>query len=368
MWTTSPGDEVDDEHVQGLYAWIKLSTPVLVGDLRRLTGHWVEHHSLRNVDGHNLEFNTDTLNRPIRIPGQRYVELANVDPDKRHFTTIEPDDPKGKKKVNVNERRFAFVLESWANLDSVDPASLFDKTKNLSRRKRSRRASPVLRSFPDLNNKYADGHTFTTICHAAGALVRSHHGRRDMRDDIIHGVKAQVILRHGQGNTCSDPAILHKKVSREVDRLLSSYKPLDKKAVALRRNRKAKQRELIDKADKMKIDPIRHITSGQLSTVLANIGVSEKTIVFMTKWLVAAKSQNGRVAVKRRAASDQGVTMIELAANERRYRQIASEIKQWGLWHVLEDHNHFLHVCSLITLSQKVIDGVERLKERNNND
>ena len=368
MWTTSPGDEVDGQHVQGLYAWIKLSTPILVGDLRRLTSHWVELHSLRNVDGYNLEFNTDTSNRPIRLPGQRYVELAIVDSNKRRFITIEPDIPKHKKKVNINERRFALVLESWANLESVDPARLFEKTEKISRRQQSRKSSPVVPSIPYINHKYADGHTFTTICQTAGALVRSHQGRRDKRDDIIRGVKAQVILRHGQGNTCSDPDILHKKVSREVDRLLDSYKPLDKKAVALRRNRKAKQRELIDQADKIKIDPIRHITSGQLSTLLLKMEVSERTTLFMTKWLVAANSQNGRVAVKRRAASDQGVTMIELAGNERRYPQVASEIKQWGLWNVLEDHNHFLHICSQITLSQKVIDGVGRLNELNNND
>ena len=75
VWTTSPGDLIDTtwngdkscweggEHIQGLYAWIKLEKPVQVKKLRKYVS------ALKGYYGIECESSVDVRNRLVRLPG-----------------------------------------------------------------------------------------------------------------------------------------------------------------------------------------------------------------------------------------------------------------------------------------------------------
>lgn len=143
-----------------------------------------------------------------------------------------------------------------------------------------------------------------------------------------------------------------------VGRHLASYRPMAEKgkgkATPWLKEHRSNQAVL----DSTPMKPIADITPAELEGVLLSMSVSEPTREFMGRWLELAKKQNGRVAVKKRGKGQAGTTMIELAGNERRYRKIAKEIEQQGLWKQIERHFHCLHRCAQITLSDKVIAAV----------
>ena len=120
VWTTSPGDLIDatwsdekaswegGEHVQGLYAWIKLEKPVQVSKLRKYVAAMKEYFSIE------CESSVDARNRLLRLPGQRYVEVA--DPE-----TVEILHPAEKPAYTL-----AWFAEAW---HEAKPAKLRSRIK-----------------------------------------------------------------------------------------------------------------------------------------------------------------------------------------------------------------------------------------------
>jgi len=154
---------------------------------------------------------------------------------------------------------------------------------------------------------------------------------------------------------------LRRKVCREVDRYLGSYDP-DELLKKRKKNEKQQQRvdsfrELQKSTDLMIIAPLRKIEPEELNHVLRKKKISQSTRHFLCRWLEAAKSQCGRVAVKRRSVSDAGVSMIEMAGSYRKYRQIKKEIDTRGLWKIVEGHSHANHSCRLVTLSDEILSS-----------
>lgn len=126
VWTTSPGDVCTEginkgEHIHGIYAWIKFSRSINVRKLREeLIPPLKKYYNI------NSETSFDTKNRPIRIPGQRFVEVC--DPNMQLLYPYDDERPQDTanhfnthwidaRPVDV-DKLFGPALEQASNLDN----------------------------------------------------------------------------------------------------------------------------------------------------------------------------------------------------------------------------------------------------------
>lgn len=364
LWTTSPGDVVNSTHIQGLYAWIKLDQAMPVYRLRDLVNRLVDHLGLEKSDGQPVEHNTEHPNRPIRLLGQRYVEVADADVNNSSIAVVEPVRPRGLKRYNVNVHRFAVAIEAWHRLAPVSVDVLFNGLPPSSHAvlmaedTSTPLVSPpkyIMSTLVDSGSLPPSGNTYSTICQASSRCVHRYRGDRNMEGTIIEAVEALVTDKHGSGHTCTHAHGLRRKVKQVVRRHLVTYRPMAENDMGTATPWRKEHRALEADMDSIPMKPLIAIGCEELAVVLRDMGVSNGTVEFMGRWLEIAKKQHGRVAVKRRSQGQDGVTMIELAGNERRYRKIAREIEQRGLWRRVERHVHCLHRCAQITLSDEVI-------------
>ena len=194
-------------------------------------------------------------------------------------------------------------------------------------------------------------------------LVREHGGDSTKRMRIIAGVEARVKEKHEGGHTAGDPGLLRRKVMQVVDRHLKGYRKLRGDV----RNGEVSvveevRREAKDSDDGRRMEAIRQLRPKQLADALKEMGLSVQTAEFLGRWLETAQKQNGRVAVKRRSKGKGGVTLIELAGSERRYRRMAKEIEAFGVWRILSEHSHTARRCRQITLNDRVLKLIRKRK------
>ena len=124
--------------------WILVDQDVPVGLLRTRTARLVEYLDLETTGGEYVEFNTETINRPIRLPGQRHVEIASLGLDQRTFCAVEPEVPSGQR-INLNELRFSLFLNAWAEMRPTNLDSLFVEAEEFTEERPESQKSNRLR-------------------------------------------------------------------------------------------------------------------------------------------------------------------------------------------------------------------------------
>lgn len=104
IFTTSPGDIYDGQHIQGAYGFVKLDRPMTMGGI-------IENkRSILDLFGVDVEFSGSSEYRNLRVPGIQYVEL--VDPD-----TGELIDPVAKTEPAI--KALEVFAKAWHDLKPV---------------------------------------------------------------------------------------------------------------------------------------------------------------------------------------------------------------------------------------------------------
>jgi hypothetical protein len=229
VWTTSPGNLIGGSwsqengcweggnHVQGLYAWIKLEKPVKVKKLRKYVT------ALKEFYGIECEASVDVRNHPVRLPGQRYVEL--VDPE-----TMEILHPAEKPAHTLSWFAEAWHAAKPANLKALfEPAVAFKK-------KQSSIVSPRSFSSKTVKNVHVEGcssddallekNTFkaATDRRICSRITIKYQGQPVFFDQAVEEAKLELFsVRPSSSKTCRNPHLLHATCKRWMDYYFSTF-------------------------------------------------------------------------------------------------------------------------------------------------
>ena len=230
VWTTSPGDLIDatwngekaswdgGEHVQGLYAWIKLEKPVQVKKLRKYVGALKDYYDIE------CESSVDSKNRLVRIPGQRYVEVA--DPE-----TLEILHPAEKPAHTL-----AWFAEAWHAAKPAKLEDLFGPAVSWKQKKQSSIVSPRFSSSPNIKHVHVEGcstenallekNTFkaATDRRICSRIAIKYQGQPCFFDQAVEEAKLELFaVRPSSSKTCHNPCLLHGTCKRWMDHYFSTF-------------------------------------------------------------------------------------------------------------------------------------------------
>ncbi|MCH7686746.1 MAG: hypothetical protein IH899_08710 [Planctomycetes bacterium] len=230
VWTTSPGNLIGGswsrengcweggEHVQGLYAWIKLDKPVQV---KKLRGYVT---ALRDYYGIECESSVDAKNHPVRIPGQRYVEV--VDPE-----TLQILHPPEKPSDTL-----AWFAEEWFSAKPASLKALFGPAMSWKRKKQSSIVSPRFSSSTSIKHVHVEGcstedalqekNTFTaaTERRICSRIAIKYQGQPAFFDQAVEEAKLELFaVRPLTSKTCRNSRLLHATCKRWMDWYFSTF-------------------------------------------------------------------------------------------------------------------------------------------------
>jgi hypothetical protein len=221
VWTTSPGDRVDatwdqetaswqgGAHVQGLYAWIKLEKPVQVKKLRRYVA------ALKDFYNIECESSVDAENRLVRLPGQRYVEVADPETGEVLHPPEKPSDT------------LAAFSEAWYAVKPVSPKTLFGPAMDWKKQKAMKPiATPKSLTFAPKNvvvhgcsngQALKEANTFkaATDRRICSRLTIKYRGNEAFFDHAVEEAKNELVsIRPSSSRTCSSKRLLHSTCKR----------------------------------------------------------------------------------------------------------------------------------------------------------
>jgi hypothetical protein len=230
VFTTSPGDILGGswsketkkweggEHVQGLYAWIKLENPVKVSKLREYV------QAIKEYYGIECESSVDAKNRLVRLPGQRYVEMA--DPE---TATILHEEEKPAHGL----ARFA---DAWFEAKPANLKKLFSpawswKNQEIKKSVKTVKSKPVLaKTVVPVRNVTVVGasssqsldepNTFlaATSRKICSRITIKYQGQRCYFDKAVQEAKQELCsIRPSTSKTCSSLSLLESTVRRWMD-------------------------------------------------------------------------------------------------------------------------------------------------------
>ncbi len=314
VWTTSPGDldPFDGQHIQGLYAWIKLDRHTRVADLRR----FVEAFKARNWL--EIECCWDTRHRNIRLGGQEFVEVA--DPDT--ITIINPV----KKQQREALGHFA---TAWATARPANATNLFDECVawyeaqqrgttaapsepavsetqpgrtvsespglpgRVLRRQTQRAGIHVPAALPTRAALLGEHNTFKAATHAriCSLLARKYRGDRASFEIAVQEGMAELrAIRPASSKTCGSPTRLRSTVTRWLNWYFKGF----------RQERCVSQARITDRdiEDRKRVAYCLGLDRARVLRHLKprNLTYHEKSI--LSKFLDLADKWNYRVAVK----------------------------------------------------------------------
>jgi hypothetical protein len=282
IWTTSPGDMFGDRHVQGVYAWIKLDQFHEVGRLIELKQRIKQAFNLPE----DTEFSWDNAYRPIRLPGQQWVEL------------VDPRTMKLLHRVGDKEpqrKAFDAFCEAWHNAKHVSLEALLSLAPEPEVAKQKEEVaetqiSPLPRSAE--NGVFKDGVDLSAVsldpCSTwnrgltvASFAMHRHNGCSASAKETV--LKLLPEVSPGDSRTCSDPRLLGRMVSRIISHFSATFKPINK--------RRAKDKKRFEE----------HTLDADVEDIIRVIGkhVSLKGVKNkLRKLLGAFQSYTGRIACK----------------------------------------------------------------------
>ena len=299
VWTTSPGDIVNDEHVQGRYAWIKLAEPISVATLRDLIGRFKEFHCLEEI-----EFCWDTRNHNVRLPGQKYVECAEGD-----------------------------FREHWARLPAVTIDALFGESERWEGwHRRGKDQPPVapkqiehcdepgyLESLQSMPNTFARA-TRDRVCSRAAAKFGGDRRRFDWA--VEQAGQRLVSISPETSRTCSNPRMLDATVRRWMKWYFDSFDPA-------KAGRPGSDR---DRQDKSRFARFKGIDDGLFLRAIKDTSYKVKSICLRMKKLM--DRYDGRVSFKLIWGDD------PICA-----RREWDRIRTLGVFAVIDGHDRGTHKC-----------------------
>jgi len=232
VWTTSPGNLIGGswsqengcweggEHVQGLYAWIKLESPVKVNKLRKYVS------ALKDYYGIECEASVDVRNHAVRLPGQRYVE--HVDPE-----TMEILHPAEKPADTLS-----WFAEAWHSAKPANLKTLFGPA--VARKKKEQSSIVSSRSFSSttIKNVHVEScstddallekNTFkaATDRRICSRIAIKYQGHPEFFDQAVEEAKLELFsVRPSSSKTCRNSHLLHATCKRWMDYYFSTFKP-----------------------------------------------------------------------------------------------------------------------------------------------
>lgn len=389
MWITSPGDMWREQHLQGLHVWFRLEQPLPREELAARMACFAVTNDIRGelFPCRATSQNPELLDRAVRLPGQPYQYLVDVNVAQKTISRMCPD--------NDYVSQFMTVVDKWQSISCVS-LSLIAGIEDKDRASISPPPSPpkymstppvpppgpgedgwqsiscvplsvlpvveaadgVSLSPPPSPTKYMStpplppprpgeevdrGDTLDLIRQVTARVVRSYGGRADRAAEIEHQVAKEVRrLVNRSSTTCDTPGLLERKVRPVVEFYLAEYDP----AKAARRTIRLEDGEVTR--------PLQNVSTDALVNVLGSRGVSDRVISFLANLLPILIVQHGRVAVRRRSRSTSGTTLADLAGSRRQWDRIRGEVQK--LVKVVERGR--TGTCSLITLADDLLAEV----------
>jgi hypothetical protein len=208
VWTTSPGNIIDDEHVQGLYGWLKLD--------RHLWQKEYKHFVKALKSTYTIDCETP---RVVRLPGQRFVEIANPETFEI-IQKIDNDKPQSS---------MGWFLSYWQEANAINVSkfnAIYHSIKETNSKKtekvvqvkvkKAKPKSPIKYGIQleksTLQDALAEKNTFisATKHRICSELTIKYQGQSKYKEQAIQqGMKKLIHIRPGDSNTCSNPELLY---------------------------------------------------------------------------------------------------------------------------------------------------------------
>lgn len=296
IWTTSPGDidAFTGDHIQGLYAWIKLDRHYEVAELRRLVAAFEQYHGLE------AECCWDSRYRNIRLPGQEFVELA----DPASVTILHPV----RKRQREALGHFAVA---WADSKPANAERLFDECMQWVEKQKQAESEqaastpgvkpPAPLSCPPrlracgatVDELISEPNTFKSATEAriCSQLAHRFRGNRRYFNQAVEQAMAQLKdIRPKISRTCSDQKLLRSTVTRWMRWYFDHYDA-----------KKACRRNMItdrDREDRERVSYCRGLDRKRVLRQLRDRGLKYREKSIFSRFLDLADKWNFRVAVK----------------------------------------------------------------------
>ena len=323
----SPGRLINDQRVTGIHAWVILDQPYSV--------QFLENEIVCSLKREFSEFSEIYcgLNKPMRIPGQKYLEPVSLDTEGNiHDLPLN----------GSSSACYDALCEQLEEITRAGTLTSLDQIKKLFSIRSLKQPGKEKSEAGVCANKYVTastststktGDTYKLICYESGRLVRMHDGDKAKQIEIIDQVK-QAVRHRTSGGTAGDELELNRKVTSVVKKHFDEYEPTLSSGTSR----------------SLDVDPV------DLDTHLARIGISTVSRAFVQRWLPVAKAYKGFVATRPRTRRT-GKTMWELAGSQRRYNKIRNELIDRGVWFVAKEKSAETHKCQQVVLSPSIADA-----------
>ena len=335
IWTTSPGQIINGEHIQGRYAWIKLSQSITVGQLRRLCRRFKDYHLLSEV-----ECSWDTAYRNIRLPGQRHVEVC----DAKTGTILFP-------VINKMDETLGDFMKQWDALEAQSPEAVFGESEAwLASRKPS--ATPVAptqatRHLPHIeawsvDECLSEQNTFkaATKRKVCSKLTHAYSANPALFDVAVEHAKRDLCkIRPASSHTCSDSGSLDRTMRRWMTRYFRTYDPQ-------KRRKGNRERDL---HDKQRVAYVHTIGDHIFLRALKDLPYRFKTICL--NMLQKIRRFNGRVSFTELYGDHPICTA-------RQWHQIVNSLR---IFSIIDEYDVEHHKCRQWGLAEWIRDRIQTI-------
>lgn len=236
VFTTSPGDIIGGawnsetkkweggEHIQGLYAWIKLERPVKVAKLREYVA------ALKEYYGIECESSLNAASRLIRLPGQRFVEIA--DPENATILHHEEKPSHGLARFAdawfeahpAKLKKLFGPAWSWKDRENEEPVKTVRKTRRTPTKLVPVREVTVVGSSSGQSLDEPNTFLAATSRKICSRITIKYQGQRCYFDKAVQEAKHELCsIRPSTSKTCSSPSLLDSTVRRWMDWYFSKF-------------------------------------------------------------------------------------------------------------------------------------------------
>jgi hypothetical protein len=353
VWTSSPGDIIDGEHIQGLYAWIKLDHHLSPKKYKAYV------HALKEY--YLIECETPSV---VRLPGQRYVEV--VDPET--YEIAHPIDPIKKPQATM-----AWFLDYWneakplqtQKLASTHAVNALHVQQQMKPQEQAQPviAQPIKAPAKSVNiaacskdDALIEQNTFlaATERRICSRIAIKYHGQETYFDQAVEEAKRELVaVRPSTSNTCSNLGLLDSTIRRWMKWYFVHFDPGKSKS------------SMRDNEDRIRVSSsIAVDTSVLLRYLKKHAGLSYSECSIVRRLDERIKRWNGRISCKvlysfsgdKRSWFDLFYVGKHSNYNRGKLRSLLVLLDEW-------QRDGKVRKCRQYGWGEKVISGVEHMAQ-----